>query len=109
MDSSAAVPTRMAPWRSTPRRASSPLRCIRASSAGSACSVRWLMSATSSISVPYWGTSSRYISDMALENRARISSEGTKVWAGVEDMVLVGTEVGATGQPCGRVDSWHAC
>jgi hypothetical protein len=46
---------------------------------------------------------------MALENRARISSGGTKVWAGVEDMVLVGTGMEAAGLACGGLDSWHAC
>ena len=31
------------------------------------------MSDTSSTSVPYWGTSSRYMADMAREKRERIS------------------------------------
>lgn len=80
--SSAAVPTRMAPWRSISSRSSSPDCAICARNAGWASSVPALMSATSSTSVPYCGTSSRYMADMAREKRERISFAWMKFDAG---------------------------
>lgn len=70
--SSAAVPTRMAPCRSRSSRARSSLRCSRAASAGSACSVCALTWATNDIRSPYNGTSERYMSDIAWANQLRI-------------------------------------
>lgn len=75
--SSCAVPTRIAPCRSRSSRARSSLRCSRAASAGSACRVCALTSATRVIRSPYSGTSARYMSDMACANRLRIWSGET--------------------------------
>lgn len=77
--SSAAVPIRMAPCRSRSSRSISALDTSLRSSVGSARRVARLISPTSSISVPYCGTSSRYMSDMAHENIVLIASVGTKM------------------------------
>src|SRR5450830_1807529 len=82
--SSAAVPRRMAPWRSMSRRWISPVRCRCCARLGSAASTQRLVSATSSISAPYRGTSSRYMSDMALEKPLRMSSGLINAVVGIE-------------------------
>ncbi|MNL21039.1 hypothetical protein D3C87_1423120 [compost metagenome] len=78
MASSVAVPTRIAPWRSRSRRSISPVLFNCRATCGSLSSTWRLVCSTSSISAPYSGTSSRYMSDIALEKRWRIRSGLTK-------------------------------
>src|SRR5471030_10549 len=77
--SSAAVPTRIAPWRSRSRRWISPVLSNCRAICGLLSSTWRLVCSTSSISAPYSGTSSRYMSDIALEKRWRIRSGLTKL------------------------------
>ncbi len=86
--SSSAVPTRMAPWRSWSRRSISPVQRKASASLGRSAKTRWLISLTSSSSVPYSGTSCLYMSDMAAENCARMLSGLTKSWAGIASFLV---------------------